>query len=64
MDYKVSIVKDINGIFIAECLNLPGCISDGKTKVEAIENIKEAILAYKESQEKENLNKEIIEIKL
>ena len=32
--------------WVAECPSLPGCISQGKTKEEAIENIKEAIEAY------------------
>ncbi|MFA7133936.1 MAG: type II toxin-antitoxin system HicB family antitoxin, partial [archaeon] len=49
MDYKVLLYKDQNGLFIAECVDLPGCISDGKTKQAAITNVKEAILAYLES---------------
>lgn len=32
--------------YIAECPSLPGCISQGKTKEEAIINIKEAIEGY------------------
>ena len=32
--------------YIAECPSLPGCISQGKTKEEAIANIKEAIEGY------------------
>ena len=32
--------------WVAECPSLPGCISQGKTKEEAIENIREAIEAY------------------
>jgi len=35
-----------DGYFVVECPSLPGCISQGKTKEEAIENIKEAIHAY------------------
>jgi predicted RNase H-like HicB family nuclease len=54
MEYKVKIYSDEKGFFIAECLDLKGCISDGKTKKEAIKNIKEAILAYNESMRKEN----------
>lgn len=53
MDYKVLVYKDENGVFIAECVDLPGCVSDGKTKKEAISNVKEAILAYSESMTKE-----------
>ena len=32
--------------WIAECPSLPGCISQGKTKEDAITNIKEAIEGY------------------
>ncbi|MFZ3063478.1 MAG: type II toxin-antitoxin system HicB family antitoxin [Actinomycetota bacterium] len=32
--------------FIADCPTLPGCMSQGKTKEEAINNIKEAIAGY------------------
>ncbi|MCK5147060.1 type II toxin-antitoxin system HicB family antitoxin [bacterium] len=32
--------------WIAECPSLPGCISQGKTKSDAISNIKEAIEGY------------------
>ncbi|MFQ6071639.1 MAG: type II toxin-antitoxin system HicB family antitoxin [Methanosarcinales archaeon] len=45
-DFKVSITKGETGLFVAECLNLPGCVSQGKTKEMALENIKEAISDY------------------
>ena len=32
-----------DGYLVAECPSLPGCISQGKTKEEAIANIEEAI---------------------
>ena len=32
--------------FVAECPSLPGCISQGSTREEAITNIKEAIEGY------------------
>lgn len=35
-----------DGYWVVECPSLPGCISQGKTKEEAIENIKEAIEGY------------------
>ncbi len=35
-----------DGYFVAECPSLPGCISQGKTREEAIENIREAIQLY------------------
>lgn len=38
-----------DGYWVAECPSLPGCISQGTTRDEAVENIKEAIAAYIES---------------
>ena len=35
-----------DGYWVAECLMLPGCISQGKTREEAIQNIREAIDVY------------------
>jgi predicted RNase H-like HicB family nuclease len=43
MDFKVLIEEDEDGWFVATVPSLPGCISQGKTEDEAIENIKEAI---------------------
>ena len=41
--------------WVAECPSLPGCVSQGKTKQEAITNIREAIALYIESLEADNL---------
>lgn len=35
-----------DGYWVVECPSLPGCISQGSTKEEALENIKEAIRGY------------------
>jgi predicted RNase H-like HicB family nuclease len=35
-----------DGYWVAECPSLPGCVSQGKTKEEATQNIKEAIAGY------------------
>jgi predicted RNase H-like HicB family nuclease len=35
-----------NGYWVVECPSLPGCISQGKTKEEAVQNIREAIEGY------------------
>ena len=43
---EVLIYPGENGYWIAECRSLPGCISQGKTKEEALRNIKEAIEGY------------------
>jgi predicted RNase H-like HicB family nuclease len=41
--------------WVAECPSLPGCISQGKTKEEAIENVKEAIRGYVAALEDDHL---------
>ncbi|MGQ9707076.1 MAG: type II toxin-antitoxin system HicB family antitoxin [bacterium] len=47
--------KNNNGMLVAKCQSLPGCISQGKTRKEAIENIREAIKAYIEVLKEDNL---------
>jgi len=44
--YRVIIERDEDGMFVAECPALPGCISQGETRAEALENIKDAISGY------------------
>ncbi len=46
MKFRVIIQPDEDGVFVAECPTLPGCISQGKTRAEAMENIKDAIQGY------------------
>lgn len=46
MKIRVLIEKDEDGNFIAECPTLPGCISQGKTRMEAVRNVKDAIKGY------------------
>ncbi len=41
--YLVTLTPGEDGYIVAECPSLPGCVSQGKTKEEALENIKEAI---------------------
>ncbi len=45
MKFLVVIERDEDGMYIVECPSVPGCVSQGKTEEEAIENIKEAIKA-------------------
>ncbi|MDI6822732.1 MAG: type II toxin-antitoxin system HicB family antitoxin [Actinomycetota bacterium] len=60
--------QDEDGIFVAECPSLPGCISQGKTRKEAIDNIQDAIKGYLESLKKHDepippsIDEEIIEV--
>jgi len=43
MKFVVNIYQDEDGVYIAECPSIPGCVSQGKTKEEAEKNIREAI---------------------
>ena len=43
MKFLISIFQDEDGMFIAECPSIPGCVSQGKTEQEAEKNIQEAI---------------------
>jgi len=54
MKYRVTIEEDEDGMFAAECPTLPGCISQGKNRKEALANIKDAIKGYLQSLKKHN----------
>ena len=51
MKVKVIIEKGEDGYFVARCPSLKSCWSQGKTEEEALENIREAIELYLESDE-------------
>ena len=43
--FRVTLSPGEDGYIVAECLNIPGCMSQGKTEKEALENIGDAIKA-------------------
>jgi predicted RNase H-like HicB family nuclease len=43
MKFVITITQDEDGMYIAECPSIPGCISQGATEQEAEKNIQEAI---------------------
>lgn len=45
MKFNVTVDRDEDGMWIVECPNIPGCVSQGQTKEEALLNIKDAIAA-------------------
>ena len=49
MKYRVILEQDEDGVFVAEVPALPGCISQGTTRTEALINIQEAVEGYLES---------------
>ena len=40
---KLSVTVDRDEVWVVECPSIPGCVSQGKTKAQAIKNIEEAI---------------------
>ncbi|MCK4271518.1 type II toxin-antitoxin system HicB family antitoxin [bacterium] len=52
---QVVIYPGEDGYWVAECPSLPGCISQGKTREEAIANIREAIQGYVAALKEDNL---------
>ena len=49
--FRVRIEQDEDGVFVAEVPALPGCISQGETRDDALANAEEAIALYIESLE-------------
>jgi predicted RNase H-like HicB family nuclease len=68
MRYRVLIEQDEDGFFVAEVPALPGCISQGATRAEAVANIREAIAGYLESLKEHqepvppSIHEEIVEV--
>ena len=52
---QVVISRGEDGYWVAECPSLPGCLSQGRTREDAIENIKEAIEGYVAALEEDGL---------
>lgn len=70
VQYRVLIEQDEDGIYVADVPALPGCISQGATRAEAVNNIKDAITGYLESLKAHNepvppsMSEEVVEINL
>jgi predicted RNase H-like HicB family nuclease len=52
---QVIIYPGEDGYWVVECPSLPGCVSQGKSREEAISNIKEAIEGYVEALKEDGL---------
>ena len=44
--FTITLERDEDGFWVAECPSLPGCVTQGHTEQEALANVKEAISAY------------------
>jgi predicted RNase H-like HicB family nuclease len=68
MRYRVLIEQDEDGVYVAEVPSLPGCVTQGATREEALKNAREAVGAYLESLEAHGdpvpppITEEIIEV--
>ena len=68
--FRVFVEQDEDGIFVAEVPALPGCISQGSTRKEALANVQEAMELYIESLEAHGdpippaITEEIVEIQI
>jgi len=68
MKFRVLVEPDEDGVFVAECPALPGCISQGATRAEALAGIRDAISGYLASLEKHNepippsISEEMVEV--
>ena len=45
MKFIATLAQDEDGVWFSECPSIPGCVSQGKTREEALTNIREAIAA-------------------
>jgi predicted RNase H-like HicB family nuclease len=67
--YRVLIERDEDGVFVAEVPSLPGCVSQGHTRDQALANIKDAIAGYLASLRERGeeippgLSEEVVEVK-
>ena len=68
MKFRVIIEPDEEGVFVVECPTLPGCVSQGQTREEALSNIKDAIAGYLASLKKHGepvplpITEEVVEV--
>jgi predicted RNase H-like HicB family nuclease len=63
--YLVTLTAGEDGYIVAECPALPGCVSQGKTRDEALKNVQEAIEGIIEVRKSQNLpipSPDIVEI--
>lgn len=68
MRYRILIQEDEDGVLVAQCPALPGCVSQGSGRKEALRNVQDAIAGYLESLKKHDepvppsIQEEIVEV--
>jgi predicted RNase H-like HicB family nuclease len=69
MKYRVFVEPDDDGVFVAQYPALPGCISQGATREEALANIQDAVAGYLASLARHNepvpplITEEVVEVR-
>jgi predicted RNase H-like HicB family nuclease len=68
MKFRIIVEPDEDGVFVATVPSLPGCVSQGATREEALRNVREAIEGYVESLRERNepippsIHEEVIDV--
>ncbi len=68
MKFRIIVEPDEDGVFVATVPSLPGCVSQGDTRDEALRNVREAIEGYVESLRERNepippsIHEEVIDV--
>ena len=68
MKYRINVTKDEDGVYVVTAPALPGCISEGRTRKEALANIQDAIEGYLASLKKHHepvpppIEEELVEV--
>jgi len=47
--YTITLQRDEDGVYVARCPLLPGCVSQGRTRDDALANVRDAIRGYIQS---------------
>jgi predicted RNase H-like HicB family nuclease len=65
MKFVVTVDQDEEGWYVVECPALPGCVSQGRTRAEAVANIREAIEASLETRKARGLEAvDVVEVEV
>ncbi len=62
MKFLVTMERDEDGYYVVDCPSLPGCLSQGKTPEEALENVREAIQGILDLRRRKGLPVPAIEV--
>ncbi len=64
MQYRIILREGEDGYVVAQCLEVPGAISQGKTREEALKNVKEALALLLEVLEEDSKSGDIVRVQL